>query len=67
MAFIEAVLFIVFTWELIGEQLESVEDNQTYIDDRKKLWGKQQSFYKNLEALLGKDFWWWLAPTHPCL
>ena len=40
-AFIEGVLFTIFTWELLQEQLESIEDNQSYIDDMKKLFGKQ--------------------------
>jgi hypothetical protein len=41
LALIEGVLFTVFTWELFTEQLESLEDNQTYIDDMQKMWGKQ--------------------------
>ena len=47
--------------------MESLEDNQTYIDDKQKLWGKQQDFFQNVEDLFGKDKWWWLIPTHPCI
>ena len=67
LGFVEGVLFTIFTWELIGEQMESLEDNQTYVDDKQKLWGKQQDFFKNVEDLFGKDKWCWLLPTHPCL
>ena len=41
LAFVEGVLFTLFTWELFQEQLESLEDNQTYIDDMQKMRGKQ--------------------------
>ena len=34
-AFVEGRLFAYFTWELCQEQLESLEDNQSYIDDLK--------------------------------
>jgi hypothetical protein len=34
-AFVEGLLFAYFTWELCQEQLESLEDNQSYIDDLK--------------------------------
>ena len=43
-AFVEGVLFTLFTWELIQEQIESLEDNQTYIDDMQKMWGRPQGF-----------------------
>ena len=39
-AFVEGALFTVFTWELLQEQLEAIEDNQTYIDDMQKMWGR---------------------------
>lgn len=34
------ILFALFTYEILGEQLESLEDNQTYIDDKQRLSGK---------------------------
>lgn len=67
LAFVEGVLFTIFTWELFQEQLESLEDNQTYIDDMQKLWGRQQDFFVNCELFFGNDKWYWLIPTHPCL
>ena len=39
-AFVEGILFAMFTFELLQEQMESLEDNQMFIDDRKQLWGK---------------------------
>lgn len=35
-AFVEGLLFAFFTYELMGEQFESIEDNQSYVDDLKK-------------------------------
>ena len=67
LAFVEGVLFSIFTWELIQEQIESLEDNQTYIDDMQKVWGKPQDFLVNCEQMFGKDKMFWLIPTHPCL
>lgn len=32
-----------------------------------KMWGRQLSFWDNCENFFGKDHWWWLIPTHPCL
>jgi hypothetical protein len=66
-AFVEGALFCVFTWELLQEQLESIEDNQTYVDDMQKLWGRQRTFWQNAEQFFGKDYWWWMMPTHPSL
>jgi len=39
-AFIEGILFTFFCFELIQEQFESIEDNQSYVDDMKELAGK---------------------------
>lgn len=36
LAFVEGLLFAYFTWELCQEQMESLEDNQSYVDDLKK-------------------------------
>jgi len=47
--------------------MESLEDNQTYVDDMQKMWGKPQDFLDNCYSFLGRDHWWWLVPTHPCL
>ena len=67
LGFVEGVIFSVFTWELFHEQLASIEDNQTYIDDQQKMWGKPQDFLDSCESLLGKDKLWWFVPTHPTL
>ena len=34
-AFIEGLLFAYFTYELWSEQIDSIENNQSYIDDLK--------------------------------
>lgn len=34
-AFIEGLLFAFFTYEMVTEQLESIESNQSYVDDLK--------------------------------
>lgn len=36
LAFVEGLLFAYFCWELCQEQLESLEDNQSYVDELKK-------------------------------
>ena len=33
LAFVEGVLFTIFTYELLTEQCQTLTDNQTYIDD----------------------------------
>jgi len=35
LAFVEGLLFAFFTYELLQEQLNSIEDNQSYVDDLK--------------------------------
>ncbi len=36
LAFVEGILFAMFTYEMFTEQIESIEDNQSYIDDLKR-------------------------------
>jgi hypothetical protein len=66
-AFIEGILFAFFCFELLQEQFEAIEINQTYIDDMKELFGKPLDFITNLKCALGYDIWWWLLPTQPCI
>jgi len=66
-AFIEGILFAFFCFELLQEQFEAIELNQTYIDDMKELFGQPLDFIVNLKAALGFDIWWWLIPTQPCI
>ena len=35
LAFVEGLLFAFFTYEMCQEQIESLEDNQSYVDDLK--------------------------------
>ena len=49
----------------MSEQITAIDDNQSYVDDLKKQYGKQQEFFDNAKLSLGVDFLWWLAPTHP--
>ena len=66
LAFVEGLLFAFFTYEMCQEQLESIEDNQSYIDDLKHQFGIQNElFYDNCRLALGEDYLWWLLPTHP--
>lgn len=67
LAFIEGILFAFFCFELLQEQFEAIEVNQTYIDDMKELFGRPLSLTDNLTMVLGHDWKWWLLPTAPCL
>ena len=42
-----------------------IEDNQTYIDSKKNMYGKQGSLSECCCLYLGVDSTWWLFPTHP--
>lgn len=64
-AFVEGLLFAYFTWELCQEQLESLEQNQSYIDDLKNQFGAQMDFFVLCKRTFGEDYWWWWLPTHP--
>ena len=33
-------LFTMFTWECFQEQLDSIEDNQAFIDSERKVYGR---------------------------
>jgi hypothetical protein len=39
-ALIEGILFTFFCFELIQEQFEAIEDNQTYVEDMKETFGR---------------------------
>lgn len=47
------------------EQLESLEDNQSYIDDLKMQFGMQQEFIDSCKDAFGLDYRWWVLPTWP--
>jgi hypothetical protein len=64
-AFVEGVLFAFFTYEILTEQFESVDENQSYIDQLKKQYGRQGTLYENACSYFGIDSMWWLIPTHP--
>lgn len=64
-AFVEGILFAFFTYEILTEQFESVDENQSYIDQLKKQYGRQGSLYENAQSYFGIDSMWWLMPTHP--
>lgn len=65
LAFVEGLLFAYFTFDLLSEQITSIDDNQSYVDDLKKQYGKQQDFFENAKGALGIDFLWWFMPTRP--
>jgi len=64
-AFVEGILFAFFTYEILTEQFESVDENQSYIDQLKKQYGRQGELYENAQSYFGMDSMWWLIPTHP--
>ena len=45
--------------------MTAIDDNQSYVDDLKKQYGKQQEFMDNCQLTLGIDYLWWLVPTRP--
>jgi cytochrome bd-type quinol oxidase subunit 2 len=65
--FIESILFSFFTLELVGEQLESFQDNQTYVDDLKDLFGEPLTLIDSLLVWIGEDWWFWTLPTRPVM
>lgn len=64
-AFVEGVLFAFFTYEILTEQFESIDENQSYIDQLKKQYGRQGDLSENAMTYFGSDVMWWLVPTHP--
>ena len=39
LAFVEGLLFAYFTFDILSEQITSIDDNQSYVDDLKKQYG----------------------------
>jgi hypothetical protein len=66
-AFIEGILFCFFTFELLQEQFEAIEVNQTYVDDLKEVFGRPLSLLDNMYSAFGYDWQYWLLPLHPCI
>jgi hypothetical protein len=66
-AFIEGILFAFFCFELLQEQFEAIEVNQTYVDDMKELYGRPLSLTDNMVTAIGHDWTWWLLPTRPVI
>lgn len=64
---IESILFSFFTLELVGEQIESFQDNQTYVDDLKDLIGIPLTLTEAFKLWIGEDWHFWWAPTKPVL
>jgi len=60
-------LFSFFTLELVGEQIESFQDNQTYIDDLKDLIGVPLTLGEAFKEWIGEDWTFWWLPTQPVL
>ena len=64
---LESILFSFFTLELVGEQLESFQDNQTYVDDLKELIGIPLTLIEGIKVWMGEDWMFWWLPTTPIL
>ena len=61
---------LYFSFHLINllvEQFESLEDNQSYIDEQKADYGVQQELWTTLKQHLGEDYFYWFWPTYPAL
>jgi len=55
-------------WELLYEQVESIFENQTYIDELKDLYGTpRQTRFEALQSVMGSDWLFWLVPTTPLI
>ena len=54
-------------YELLKEQIGTIEENQTFIDEVKKQLGKQHSFFTGAKLSLGTDWLWWFVPTRSVL
>lgn len=65
--FIESILFSFFTIELVSEQLESFQDNETYVDSLKELHGPPLTLFDSFFIYIGEDWLFWLLPTRPVL
>jgi hypothetical protein len=52
---------------LLVEQYESLEDNQSYIDELKDEFGMQQPLWVTLKQNLGEDYIYWFLPTYPAI
>lgn len=66
-AFIEGCLFAFYTYEMATDCLDSVEDNQSYIDYLKQQYGAQKDFFEMCKESFGEDIYWWPMPTMPKL
>ena len=64
-ACLEGVLFAYFTYEMASDSFDSIEDNQSYIDDLKLQFGEQREFIDSCKDAFGEDLSWWLVPTWP--
>ena len=67
LSFVIGIIFTIFTWETMSEQIDSLEENQSYIDEMKRVTGKPQEFWTTFTDHFGTDKYWWLVPTYPCL
>lgn len=47
--------------------MESMEDNQGFIDELKGEYGVQQPMWETAKEIMGHDVLWWLVPTRPLL
>ena len=64
------VLFLIYTLEMLKDQLVSIEANQTTIDQYQGKYGEpvtdmQRSLSEGLRDCFGTDWWLWWAPTRP--
>lgn len=64
-AFLEGLLFAYFTHDMFTENMESIADNQSYVDDLKGQFGEQTGLMQMWKKSVGEDVLWWLAPTWP--
>jgi len=63
--FIEGILFAFFCFEIGQEQMESIVENQTYIDSEQERWGRPMPIWYLFKQAMGHDILWWWFPSTP--
>ena len=66
-SFIASILFAFFTFEMGKDSLDIIDDNQTYVDSLKSLFGKPWSKKRVSLMWFGYDKLFWVVPTKPLI
>jgi len=66
-AFVMGLLMAYFCYEVLNEEFEAIEYNQSHVDSEQKKFGIRYEFWVSCHNYLGDDWHFWLIPTHPVL